>query len=359
MKILPTTSHSRFPQSLFIFLLLFAPIGLLAQIETFWIDTTTHADTSTALFFTNRPVKINSKSGSFEFKNKSTKETDNLFFCLYDYALDSIFIKYRAYNPGDPYPVEKVENNILYKIYDDLRIKKGIRKFSITIPGYSHTFKDQVSTFMRRMKVNYGDSVQNTAALILYAWGDEWRPYRYYRAKSSAQRGANDFAIFQHMLEDFLSDSVFFSTHPKDFDIYLTCTSMGNQLLKEYLLEREKQGIPLTRVYKSILFIGSDASWDSFEPGKGFHNIGQMCDSVRVIWHDKDLPLKASKTANFRKRMGLYGPMESENLPPCVTSHYIGDMLTEGDKSAGYHDYMLSNPDFQKLLLDGLKEDKE
>ena len=130
---------------------------------------------------------------------------------------------------------------------------------------------------------------------------------------------------------------------------------MGNQLLKKYLLEREKEGIPLTKVYKTILFIGSDASWDSFEPGKGFHNIGQMCDSVRVVWHDKDIPLKASKTANFRKRLGLYGPMPSENLPPCVTSHDIGDMLNEGDKSGGYHDYLLSNPEFQKRLQDSIK----
>ena len=185
-------------------------------------------------------MKINRKTGTWEFKNKSTKETDNLYFFLYDYDHDSIMIKYRAQDTTDDYPIDKVENNIFYKIYDDLRIKKGIKHISITVPGYSHTFKAQVNTFMRRMKMFYGDSTNLNAAFILYAWGDEWRPYRYYRAKSSAQRGANDFAIFQHMLEDFLSDSVFFTTHPKDISVFLTCTSMGNQLLKKYLLEREK-----------------------------------------------------------------------------------------------------------------------
>jgi hypothetical protein len=341
----------------FMFLCFFLfPQVAKSQIQTFWIDTTTH-ESKHAFFFTNRPVKLKGKTGALEFKDKSTKQTDNLFFCLYDYNQDSILIKYRAHNPTEDYPVDKVENNIFYKIYDDLRIKKGIKKISITVPGYSHTFNDQVHNFMKRIQMFYADSTRDRAALILYAWGDEWRPYRYYRAKGSAQRGANDFAIFQHMLEDFLADSVFFQTHPKDLSIYLTCTSMGNQLLKKYLLEREKQGIPLTRVYKSILFIGSDASWDSFEPGKGFHNIGQMCDTVRVVWHDKDIPLKASKTVNFRKRMGLYGPMESENLPSCVTSHYVGDMLTDGDKPAGYHDYLLSNPEFQKLIRDSLNED--
>jgi len=335
------------------------PFELDAQIQTFWVDTSTHKNSNSALFFTNRPVKINSKSGNFEFKNKSTKETDNLFFCMYDYDEDSIVIKYRAYDPDEPYPVEKVENNILYKIYEDLRIKKGIKKFSITIPGYSHTFKDQVNTFMRRVKENYGDSVQNRAAFILYAWGDEWRPYRYYRAKGSAQRGANDFAIFQHMLEDFLSDSLYFASHPKDFDIYLTCTSMGNELLKKYLLERERQGIPLQKVYKTILFIGSDASWDSFEAGKGFHNIGELCDTVRVVWHDKDIPLKMSKTANLKRRMGLYGPRDPENLPGYITVHNIGDLIKDEDKAGGYHDYTLSNPEFRKMLRDPLNDDSE
>jgi hypothetical protein len=63
-----------------------------------------------ALFFTNRPVKKSSKTGSFEFKNKSTKETDNLFFCMYDYDEDSILIRYRAYDPDDSYPVDKVQS---------------------------------------------------------------------------------------------------------------------------------------------------------------------------------------------------------------------------------------------------------
>lgn len=334
-------------------------LGLQAQIQTYWIDTTTHSHSNHSFFFTNRPVKLNSKNGRFEFKNKSTKKTDNLFFCLFDYEQDSILIKYRARNSSNAYPVNKVENNIFYKIYDDLRIKKGIKKFSIIVPGYSHTFKDQVYKYMYRIKINYADSVLDKAAHILYAWSDEWRPYRYYSAKTSAKRGANDFAIFQHMLEDFLSDSLFFSTYPNDISFYLTCTSMGNQLLKKYLMERENQGIPLTEVYEKILFIGSDASWDSFEPGKGFDNIGEMCDTVIVAWHEKDIPLKASKTANFRPRMGLYGPREPENLPGYIKTLYIGDLLDKEDKSGGYHDYLLTNSKVQQLILDSLNKDSE
>ena len=119
--------------------LLMLKLELQAQIQTYWIDTTTHPNADHSFFFTNRPVKLNSKAGTLEFKNKSTKQTDNLFFCLYDYDHDSILIKYRAQNTADVYPVDEVENNIFYKVYEDLRVKKGIKKISITVPGYSHT----------------------------------------------------------------------------------------------------------------------------------------------------------------------------------------------------------------------------
>ena len=177
MKALPKSFAFLFP-FLIISLLIF-PQDVKAQIQTYWIDTSSHSQENHSIFFTNRPVKINSKTGTWGFKNKSTKQTDNLFFCLYDYDHDSILIKYRAQNTSDAYPVEKVENNIFYKVYDDLRIKKGINKISIIVPGYSHTFKDQVNTFMRRVKMFYGDSTSLNASFILYAWGDEWRPYRY------------------------------------------------------------------------------------------------------------------------------------------------------------------------------------
>jgi len=138
--------------------LLIFPRDVKAQIQTYWIDTTSHSQENLSLFFTNRLVKAKSKGLSFELKNKSTKQTDNLFFCLYDYDHDSIMTKYRAQNTSENYPTEKVENNIFYKVYDDLRINKGIKSISIIVPGYSHTFKSQVNTFMRRIKMYYADS---------------------------------------------------------------------------------------------------------------------------------------------------------------------------------------------------------
>jgi hypothetical protein len=139
---------------------------------------------------------------------------------------------------------------------------------------------------MYRMKTRYGDTLSSSTAIIMFAWGDEWRPYRYYSAKRSAINGGNDFAIFQHMLDEVLTDTAYVRKYLNDIRVTLVCTSMGNQLLKKYLLAREKAGIPLVRTYNSINFIGSDASWDSFEAGKGFHEIGEMTDLISR----KDLP---------------------------------------------------------------------
>ena len=134
MKTLPKSFTFLF--AILIISLLIFPQVLKAQVQTYWIDTSSNSQANHSFFFTNRPLKLNSKAGTWEFKNKSTKETDNLYFFLYDYDHDSIMIKYRAQYTPDNYPTEKVENNIFYKVYDDLRIKKGIKKISITVPGY-------------------------------------------------------------------------------------------------------------------------------------------------------------------------------------------------------------------------------
>jgi hypothetical protein len=289
MKALSKSITFLFP-FLIISLLIF-PREVIAQIQTYWIDTTSHPQENHSFFFTNRPVKLNSKIGVFEFKNKSTKQTDNLFFCLYDYNHDSIMIKYRAHNTSDAYPVDKVENNIFYKVYDDLRIKKGIKHISITVPGYSHTFESP------------GEYIYATRENVLWRFnGLKWLRSYY---MPGAMNGDLTATTGQRVLPNVgrmispsfstcwrISYRIACSLPPilKTSPLFLTCTSMGNQLLKEYLLEREKEGIPLSKVYKSILFIGSDASWDSFEPGKGFHNIGQMCDSVRVSGTIKTSP---------------------------------------------------------------------
>ncbi|MBA7550033.1 hypothetical protein ES705_42539 [subsurface metagenome] len=153
------------------------------------------------------------------------------------------------------------------------------------------------------------------------------------------------------MLEDFLTDSAFFENHSRDFSVNLMCSSMGNQLLKNYLRKREKYEIPLVKVYNWISFLGSDASWDSFEEGKGFHNILQLTDSVEVYVNAKDIPLKFSQILNSKQRMGLAGPKNSKHLPGNIKVFNVTGILTKEDIPGLGHDYLLRNPIFQEALI--------
>lgn len=343
----------------FLIVLVLMPFTGNAQIDTHWIDTTTHPERDLGLFFTNRPL-VKKKDGSNTFRNRWVRQTGNLYFSLYDFQKDSIMIKYRATKTCDKkvYPTAPVDSNIFYMVYDNLRIDKGITDFVFIIPGYAKTFKKQRTDFMYRLQKSYADTLSEKTAIITFAWGDQSTGQFYYKGKRSANRAANDFAIFQHMLEDFLADSAFFANHPNDLEFFLMCTSMGNQLLKRYLIKREKQGIDLVPVYDKMVFIGSDAGIDSFEEGKGFHNLMQMTDSVTVIVNRRDWPLTMSQYMNMKLRMGRGGISNLDELPPSVQVRDVTDVISWEDLPALGHDFLLRNKEIKSGMVESsLKEE--
>jgi len=342
-----------------LFLLLLILLQGIAQIDTHWIDTTSHEERTLGFFFTNRPIK-KTDDGSNAFRNRWVRQTGNLYFSLYDFEKDSIVLKYRATKTCDKkvYPTAKVDSNIFYMMYDALRLKKGITDFLFVIPGYAKTFEKQLNDFMFRLQRAYADTLSKNTAIITFAWGDQSVSQFYYKAKRSANRAANDFAIFQHMLEDFLTDSAFFAENPNDLRIHLLATSLGNQLLKRYLIKREKQGIDLVPVYNKIHFIGSDAGIDSFEEGKGFHNLMQMTDSVTVIVNRRDWPLTMSQYMNMKLRMGRGGISNLHELPSTVQVVDVTDVISWEDLPALGHDYLLRNKEIKSGLVNStLKEE--
>jgi len=349
---------SRFFLTLLVLLLI--SINGKARIDTHWIDTIRHAERDLGFFFTNRPMK-ETKDGSSAFRNRWVRQTGNLYFSLYDFQKDSIIVKYRATKTCDKkvYPTAAVDSNIFYGMYQDLRLKKGITNFVFIIPGYAKTFEKQLNDFMFRLQKAYADTLSERTAIITFAWGDQSVSQFYYKAKRSANRAANDFAIFQHLLEDFLGDSAFFSKNPNDLKIYLLCTSMGNQLLKRYLIKREKQGIDLVPVYDKMVFIGSDAGIDSFEEGKGFHNLMQMTDSVTVYVNRRDWPLTMSQYMNMKLRMGRGGISNLHELSPTVQVLDVTDVISWEDLPALGHDYLLRNKEIKSRTVESsIKENQ-
>lgn len=335
-----------------VLLSVFIAVGLkgYSQIETTFLNEWVEAKEHNAMFFTNRPIEVK-PDNSYTFKNKSTDKTNTLYFCAYNFNRDSIEVNYRAVNLSDDYPTGEIKNNLLYQIYEYQRLERGIKNFYIIVGGYGKSFKKQVHSYMKRLKTQYGDSLFNKAAILTFAWGVEDDAYQYYNAVRKAKNGAADFAVFQHMLDEFVSDSVYFENRPNDLTIDILFSSMGNHMFKEYLEEREKQNIPLIKTYNRILFVGSVAPRNSFQAGKAFNNLNQLTDSVDVYVNSKDILLKLSSVAHLKNRMGNKGPKNADELPDYINVINIKKLINLKDMAGLGHDYVLTNPVLQEELL--------
>ena len=321
-----------------------------SQIETTILSESPKMGPEKAMFFTNRPLVINEDS-TFTFKNKFTDQSNTLYFCSYQYDTDSIEAYYKTVNLSDKYPTEKLEHNFMYDLYKYYRLEWGIKNVQIIVGGYGKSFEKQVHSYIKRIKATYGDSLLNKALISVFAWGAEDDAYQYYNAVRASKNGAADFAIFQHMLDEYMSDSVFWANNPKDFEIDISFSSIGNKLFLEYMERREQQGIPLVKTYNEITFLGSVAPRNSFEEGKAFNNLNQMTDSVNVFVNSKDILLKMSSAAHLRSRMGNKGPKNEDNLPGYIKVYHIEEMITKKDMSKLGHDYFLTNEVLQESIL--------
>ncbi len=244
-------------------------------------------------------------------------------------------------------------------MYEYNRLERGIKNFQFIVGGYGKSFDKQVNKYMKRIKTNYGDSLFNKSTMIVFAWGNEANAIRYYSGLRASKRGAADFAIFQHMLDDFMTDDEYFKTHPKDFTITIMFSSMGNELFQEYLIARNEQNIPLVKTYDRILFVGSVAPRNEFEEGNAFSNLHKMTDSVDVFVNSKDILLKLASVAQFKNRMGNKGPKNPEDLPGYINVLNITKGITSEDMKRMGHDYILTNPTLHDAILQWVNKDVE
>ena len=337
-----------------LFILISYQVSSNAQLKTEIIRPSEEWNLDHFMFFTNRSL-INNEDGSVYFKKHTTKQTNTLYFCRYDFEKDSIEINYKTTNLNpEKHPTDKVKYNPFYSFYEHQRIKRGIKNYYFVVGEYGKNFEKQVNSYMQRIKKTYADSLFKKAAIIVFAWGDEGHAWRYYNGVRASRRGAADFAIFQHMLDEFMSDTTYFKTHPKDLTIEIVFSSMGNYMFKDYLEERKKQNIPLIKTYNKVIFLGSVASRHSLEKGHAFYELDQMTDKVDVYVNRKDALLWMAGLMHLSPRLGRRGPKHEDELPPYVRVIHIGDMMTMDDLPGLGHDYLLTNDVFQENTLNGI-----
>jgi hypothetical protein len=333
--------------------------GLFSGVLSGQIETTvlggseTYSSKGLGYFFTNRQLAIK-EDGSYTFQKRRTQQTKSIYFCRYDFERDTIYLKYKATKtiPKNQYPTEPLTDNFFYKIYSDLRLKEDVRNFVIVIPGMKNSLQDQLNSYMFRLQRAFADS-SATAAFITFAWGDQVAVPFFNEAIRSADRAANDFSIFQNMLESFLADSVFFQNNPDDISFKLVCMSTGNELFNSYLINRKKQKIDLQPVYKRIVFIRSSVSADSFEDGGGFDDVTQMADSVLILVNSIDGPGAMSKSMNPKGQLGNTGPTNLQDLPESIVVKDMTSLISRKELSEMGDDYFIRNRDLRQMILYG------
>lgn len=129
------------------------------------------------------------------------------------------------------------------------------------------------------------------------------------------------------MLDEFVSDSVYFQTHPDDFTISILFSSMGNYLFKEYIEERERLNIPLVKTYNKIVFMGSVAPRNCLKEGETFAKLDQMTDSVDLYVNHKDALLWMSGLMHLRGRLGRKGPKDLAKVPDFVNVLNVDSLI--------------------------------
>ena len=97
--------------------------------------------------------------------------------------------------------------------------------------------------------------------------------------------------------------------------------------------------------------VGSDAACDSFEEGKGFHNITAMTDNVSVLVNRRDGLLTLSQYMNMKNRMGKSGATRFDELPENIRVMDITGMISWEDLPAMGHDYLLRNSEIRNRIL--------
>lgn len=299
-----------------------------------------------SLFFTNRPMTI-SKSGDTTFVNKYSKTTGKLYFGWYDYNNKKISLSHNATFEGKEgfFPEKDIrDENVFYDIYREIKEKKGISHLVFIVPGFGKSFKGQTRVFMQDVQRKYADSLNNNVAFATFAWGTENNLILYYKGQKVTKNAVADFAIFQTMLEDFMSDSTFFETHSRDFKVHLLSTSMGNAMIQTYLEKRQFNKIPFQQVYESIFLFGADVRHSSFNEGEGFSYIDQMAKKTFIVVNKKDVLLWFSGILNLHPRLGKKGPKKGTELAENVQVVDFTKHETIKDLSTLGHDYLFSNP---------------
>ncbi len=181
---------------------------------------------------------------------------------------------------------------------------------------------------------NDSNAIQN---IIMFTWPAMSSLLEYRDDYRDAELSGYSLVRVFFKLETFYQDFIMVSGNERcNRNIHIMTQSMGAVVLESMLNNLLRQRIPLSVVLDKVFLMAADVDWTALEEINPLYNLVDICETVHIYFHRRDLALGVSETTkNPANRLGKYGP-KNKNLIPnnisCidVTNVPSGDLTNHG-----------------------------
>ncbi|MFY7665081.1 alpha/beta hydrolase [Flavobacterium sp.] len=207
---------------------------------------------------------------------------------------------------------EKMFYDLYQSMKNDYKPKSDVLFF---IHGYQTTHEEE-KAHMLKLKELYLDGNDFIEHLIYVSWPtSNSKVLTYWSDKDDS------FITGQNLARIYVKLNKFFYTMFRKYSeenckqrIHIMAHSMGNQVLKQMMLNlEEKYIVPLV---DEVIILHADVSADSFNINQPLRKLQKLGQRTHIYIHKGDDALTISTaTKNFTKRLGKAGPEDIANLP--------------------------------------------
>ena len=317
---------------------------------------------------TNRLIEI--RNGQERIKEDGTEEArDEIRFAEYDtdtkeynlfpepqpqIPLDRVRYKYKIVDDNDDVLLDENNNQVaINTLHGSVSTFIGLYKsLKQTTEGdvlfFIHGFNTDLNNALDALQELHEKYIENeTNALqhiVMFTWPAMSNVLEYRDDYRDAELSGFSLARVFLKLETFYQDFfVVMGNERCNRNIHIMTQSMGAVVVESMLNNLLRQRILLRVILDKVFLMAADVDWTALEEPSPLYNLVDICETVHIYIHRRDLALGASETTkNPANRLGKYGP-KNKNLIPnnisCidVTNIRSGDVFNHGyfRKSSG------------------------
>ena len=258
------------------------------------------------------PAGHNLRFGIYEFDENNLIAKDDTGVTLFK---DWTEYELKKYQETGKIPLAKGSQLFFEELYKAMKTHPLNSKKGDTLV-FVHGFNSNLCSALEVIKLLHDRYVKPPespiAQIVMFTWPARKSLLRYRDDQKDAQ--ASGFAMgrayrmFREFLKRFFADE---KNKECERRLHLMCHSMGNQVLEAMIKSLTEHRVALTSVFQNTVLVGADADYDSFEEGKPFSKLIDICEAIHIFYHKKDRALTVSETTkNKLNRLGKWGPRQ-------------------------------------------------